>query len=116
MSRNSSPVNLKTMPLNPFFDPKVILELIKRFFSDTIKTVLLIAIVALGFIFYLLNKSQEERNTSCEERNIKCETKNYIQDVKIDILTSKISQRDSILNRVMGRLEAIEELKKTNNQ
>lgn len=103
------------MPLNPFFDPKVILELIKRFFSDTIKTILLIAIVALGFIFTLLNKSQESKVDIYKDGWNNCETANKIQDIKIDFLTRKNETKDSLLNRIMGRLEAIEELKKTTN-
>lgn len=103
------------MPLNPFFDPKVILELIKRFFSDTIKTILLIAIVALGFIFTLLNKSQESKIDIYRDGWNKCETINKLQDIKIDILNEKNAKKDSLLNRIMGRLEAIEELKKITN-
>ena len=102
------------MPLNPFFDPKVILELIKRFFSDTVKTILLLALVAIGVLFTYLYKNQESEKIMLKENWAKCENGNYQRDVKIDGLIIAKAKVDSTLNRILGRLEAIDELKKSN--
>lgn len=91
-------------------------EFIKEFFKDTTKGMLLLCVVAISVLFTFLYKNQEGEKAELRKQNTKCETKNYLQDVDIKVLLAGKAKSDSLVNRIMGRLEAIEELKKINHE
>lgn len=104
------------MALNPIFNKEVILAFLKEFFKDPVKGMLLLCVVAISILFTYLYKGQESDKVLLKEEWSKCENENYIRDVKINYLLESKAKSDSLLNRVMGKIEAFDELKKRNNE
>ena len=84
----------------------------KEFVKDPVKAILYLAIIGIVSLFTFLYKSQESKVDLLKEEWAKCENGNYQRDIKIDYLLASKAKSDSLLNRITGKLEAMEELKR----
>ena len=85
-----------------------------EFVKNPKEAITYLAILGLCVLFTFLYRNQQAEKQLLKDNWAKCENGNYQRDVKISILEIGKARSDSLLNRIIGKLEAIEEIKKQN--